>query len=193
MKFVPVALAIALALVGCSSANDSQPKAGVPSKPSPDQTGVMLFPEGVGTFEFGAPEGDVLKYLADALGDYTTEAELGICGGIAGVYQNYAFFGDELRVRFSADDEGAAPDSPKSPRYLMSWQYVSEDAPAPPLILSAQIPWGLTDDELMSQYPDGGELWEVVGAWFVGDVAIFPGWEEEPETMLFAGQIDWCT
>jgi len=153
----------------------------------------MLFPEGVGTFQFGAPEAEVLNYLADALGDYTTEQEVGICGGIAGVYQNYAFFGDELTVRFSADDEAAAPDSPKSPRYLMSWKYVSEEAPEPPLILSAQIPWGLTDDELMSQYPDGGELWEVIGAWFVGDVAIFPGWEEEPETELFAGQIDWCT
>jgi len=205
MKFVPCALIIALTLGGCSfflpassGPGDTAPLETAPretdtsGKTTPVQTGVMLFPEGIGTFEFGAPEADVLQYLAEALGDdYLTEGGPGVCGGAAGYYQMYAYFGEELKVRFSSDDE--APEAPESPRYLQSWEFISEDPPAPPLILSAQIKWDITLEELMDQYPDGGGVWDSMGAWFMDDVAIFPPSAETSATVLYAGTVDWCS
>ena len=148
--------------------------------------GVMLYPEGIGTFHFGASEEDVVDFLASELGNYEAEGGPGWCGEAAGSYQMYYYFGEELKVRFSSEY-----DSPDTPRHLASWEYISENPPAPPLILSAQIPWGLTLDELMAEYPDG-DGWEGMGAWVAGDVAIMPPSAEASATVLHAGQFDWC-
>ena len=196
MKFVPCALIIGLALVGCSLQNaspeppDSNNNANPTSETAPAETGVLLHPGGVGTFDFGAPEADVMEYLIEHLGsdNLISEGGPGWCGA-AGKYQMYADFGEELKIRFSSEE--GAPESPESPRFLVSWEYFSDTPPEPPLILSDQIPWGLTVEELNSQYLEGHELIDFYRGWYVNGAVVFPGEDGEPYGIL-GGLLDWC-
>ena len=198
MKFVPCALIIGLALAGCGLQNASSPEppdsnknVDPTSETAPAETGVLLHAGGIGTFEFGAPEAEVLQYLTEQLGSDSliTEGGPGYCGAV-GKYQMYADFDEELKVRFSSEE--GAPESPESPRFLVSWEYYSETPPAPPLILSDQIPWGLTWEELEAQYSEGREQLDVFGGWNVNGVVIFPGASDDDTYGVLAGLLDWC-
>jgi len=198
MKFVPCALIICLALAGCGllpltppEPTDNNHNADPPSETVPVETGVLLHAGGIGSFDFGAPEADVMEYLIEHLGsdNLISEGGPGWCGAV-GKYQMYADFSEKLKVRFSSEE--GAPEAPESPRFLVSWEFYSETPPEPPLILSDQIPWGLTWEELQDQYSDQREVPDVFGGWNVNGVVIFPGASDDDTYGILAGLLDWC-
>jgi hypothetical protein len=75
---------------------------------------------------------------------------------------------------------------------LASWALSPYAAPDPPLVLTSDIPLGLTLTQLKAQYPDGGGL-ENVGAWYVGPAIIVPPESDKSGAgNIFVGLLDWC-
>ena len=147
---------------------------------------IVLSSDGIGPFEFGAPETDVLGFLTPALGTPTVQGQVGGWEGAGSGYQSYATLGG-LRIRFAARD-----DSSTSPRTLQSWDFRFTDAPQAPLALATDIPVGKSLAQLKALYPAGGGL-EHMDAWAAEDVVIMPPIEPGGVTLVHAGDLDWCT
>ncbi len=147
---------------------------------------IVLSSKGVGPFKFGAPEKDVLGFLKPALGTPEVQGQVGGCEGAGGGYQSYAMFG-ELKIRFAANDNKST-----SPRTLQSWDITFTGAPKAPLALDKGIPVGKSLAQLKALYPEGGGL-EHMGAWSAEDVVLIPPTNVGGETIVHAGDLDWCT
>lgn len=146
----------------------------------------MLSSAGIGPFPFGAPEKDVLGFLKPALGTPTVQGGVGGCEAAGSGYQSYATFGG-LRIRFAAQDNLST-----SPRTLQSWDVRFTGAPKAPLALAKGIPVGKTLAQLKALYPTGGGL-EHMDAWAAAGVIIVPPTKAGGETLVHAGDLDWCT
>ncbi|MFV0407830.1 MAG: hypothetical protein ACK5LN_13585 [Propioniciclava sp.] len=153
------------------------------SPPVNKNSELRLHADGIGRFDFGAKESEVLAVLTSAWGNPETDAYVGECEGAAGLWQSNATFGD-LRVRFQAGDA-----SPSSPRTLISWDFAYRQGQNQ-VRLDADIPADLSLTELKAQYPDGGYL-EDMGAWMVGELILIPG-VPQGATTIQAGELDWC-
>jgi len=146
---------------------------------------VVLSADGIGPFEFGSAEKDVLAYLTAALGKPTMEGGLGGCEMAAFGWQSYATYGP-LRIRFAASD-----DSPTSPRTMQSWEARLTRPRAGKLTLAQGIPFGLTFEELRAKYPNGDGL-EHMSAWIAGGVWMIPPDQPGEPELVHAGDLDWC-
>jgi len=149
---------------------------------------VALTPDGLAGFPFGANKTDVSAFLQQVLGAPDAPIDpgsVGQCEGGAGLWGTHDTYGP-LTVAYYATDA-----SPKSPQLLASWSLSPYAAPKPPLVLSPDIPLGLTLDQLKAKYPNGGGL-ENVGAWFTGTAIIVPE-QTDGTSGIFVGLLDWCT
>ena len=79
-----------------------------------------------------------------------------------------------------------------SPRTLQSWDITFTGAPKAPLALDKGIPVGKSLAQLKALYPEGGGL-EHMGAWSAEDVVLIPPTNVGGETIVHAGDLDWCT
>ncbi len=176
---------MALALVGCASGQVS-PGASESTR-SASVKMVELHQNGIGQFEFGAPEAAVLAYLAPILGKPEVHGSAaGGCEGAGSGYQSYAEF-DHLTVRFAAED-----DSSKSSRTMESWEAELTSAQEGRLRLASAIPFGMSLTQLKAKYPDGDGL-EHMNAWAAEGVWLVPPEEAGGAEIIHAGDLDWCT
>lgn len=212
-RTIVLAFGLAAALTGCTSGPvttsamspsvapatsaspaDTPPSSVSPSlvttaSPTPTVTKaatIVLSSEGIGPFQFGAPEKDVLGFLKPSLGTPKVEGQVGGCEGAGFGYQSYATFGG-LRIRFAANDNLST-----SPRTLRSWDFRFTGAPKAPLALDERIPVGKSLAQLKALYPSGGGL-EHMDAWAAEDVVLIPPTKVGGETLVHAGDLDWCT
>lgn len=169
--------------------SSTSPSSVTTASPTPTETRastIVLSSRGVGPFEFSDPEKDVLGFLTPILGAPQIQGQVGGCEGAGFGYQSYATFGD-LKIRFAANDNLST-----SPRTLQSWDLSFRGAPKAPLALDEGIPVGKSLAELQALYPTGGGL-EHMGAWAAEDVVLIPPTEAGGETLVHAGDLDWCT
>lgn len=169
--------------------NSPSPSLVTTATPTPTVTkasSIVLSGKGIGPFQFGAPEKDVLGFLKPAIGTPQVQGQVGGCEGAGFGYQSYATFGD-LKVRFAANDNSST-----SPRTLQSWDITFTGAPRAPLALAKGIPVGKSLAQLKALYPTGGGL-EHMGAWAAEDVVLVPPTKVGGETIVHAGDLDWCT
>ena len=203
VRTIVLAFVLAAALTGCagspvttpamspsvtpqSSASPSLVTTATPTPTVTKASTIVLSSEGIGLFQFGAPDKDVLAFLKQSLGTPKVQGQVGGCEGAGFGYQSYATFG-ELRSRFAANDNSST-----SPRTLQSWDITFTGAPKAPLALAKGIPVGKSLAQLKALYPTGGGL-EHMGAWAAEGVVLVPPTKAGGETTIHAGDLDWCT
>jgi hypothetical protein len=169
--------------------SSTSPASATTTMPTPTVTKastIVLSGTGIGPLLFGSPEKDVLTFLKPTLGTPKVQGQVGGCEGAGSGYQSYATFG-QLRIRFAAAD-----DSSTSPRTLQSWDITFTGAPKAPLALAKGIPVGKSLAQLKALYPTGSGL-EHMGAWAAEGVILVPPTKVGGETLVHAGDLDWCT
>ncbi|MFZ2165076.1 MAG: hypothetical protein WAV45_06400 [Propionibacteriaceae bacterium] len=152
---------------------------------APQPPGIILSGRGIGKYQFGAREADVLKLLTGALGEPKIQGQVGGCEEASFGYQNYVDFGS-LTVRFAAQDNSAA-----SPRTMQSWEVRASKAPTGSVKLDPKIPFGLTLAQIQAKYPGSSGL-ENVGAVSAEGVLLIPAEKPGAEVTVHAGGLDWC-
>ena len=156
------------------------------------QDSIVLSAKGIGQFLFGETssdslEEDVLAYLSPILGEPEIIYYAAGCGFPRGAQDTMATFG-HLTINYSAEVTNRDTDVP---RYMYSWRWDSVDTPQPPLVLDPSIPFGLSLDELRTQYRGGHEN-ESMGSYHIDGIALIPPRDTNPNYVVYAGELNWC-